>query len=244
MQNIQSLQSVRAIGTSSVRNTSLTYGNAIAVASASSQYAGRSSLSNGVTTNISCSCWYKPTNFAATARLVSNGNNDGQEGWDLNVDTSGVFNINLQFTAAGSSGVTLSAGTWYQLGFTRAGSGTAWQLYVNGQAQGTPITNNQNTTSGFFTVGAWRSGGGTAGSFANGVIDEVRVYERQLSGAEMLTLYNRASDPTISDISTSSIRGLWKFNETSGTTYADSSGNTFDLTGVNTPTLVTGIVAV
>lgn len=219
-------------------------GNALQIVAASSQYAGLTNFSS-VQSNVSFGCWYKPTSIGNRQDIFHNGKNDGQEGYMLYIDSAGVFKMDLIFTATGSSGITLSAGTWYHLVVARGGTGTGWQMYVNGVAQGTPITNDQNTATTFLTIGAERSGAGAASNFANGLIDDLRIYERQLSAAEILAWYTHSTAPnSTNDISSANLVAWWKLDETGGTTAVDSSGNSRTATLVNTPTYITGQVQI
>lgn len=66
------------------------------------------------------------------------------------------------------------------------------------------------------TGGMYVSRHKNGGSHHNGLIDDVRIYRRALSGAE------------ISAIITATPAAYWKLDESEGTTAADSSGNGFD----------------
>lgn len=57
------------------------------------------------------------------------------------------------------------------------------------------------------------------GGWFNGKIDEVRVYNRALSASEISTLYNYHISPP-----SSGLVARWKFDESGGTTAADSAG--------------------
>jgi hypothetical protein len=60
------------------------------------------------------------------------------------------------------------------------------RAYVNGAPYGTPQTINLPATSSPLQVGAWIFGNNNADYFS-GTIDEVRVYGRALSQAEVAT---------------------------------------------------------
>lgn len=83
----------------------------------------------------------------------------------------------------------------------------------------------------------------------DGKIDEVRVYNRVLSPAEIRALYDRASSATKLNVSqntrqTSGLVGLWSFNgpDVSGTTASDRSGNGNHGTLTNGPVVTEGKV--
>lgn len=143
---------------------------------------------------------------------------------------------------------TISTGTWTHVALTRSGSTVT--AYVNGVAGGTatygttlsfancrlyigidPQTTCDDTT-GVSTV----FGGGL-----NGNIDDPRVYSRALSAEELLAVVNNPGTITTSPVGTSKpttsfsseekgvIPSVYlKFDETSGTTAQDSSGNNND----------------
>ena len=92
---------------------------------------------------------------------------------------------------------TPSLNTWYHVAVTfNAGSVT---FYVNGVQQGTTQSAvvsslNQSDTNSFF-AGAYSTTGGTSpnAAFFDGKMDEVGVWSRALSGAEISQLYNSGS---------------------------------------------------
>jgi len=101
-------------------------------------------------------------------------------------------------------------GNWHYILFTHDGNGNL-EIFFDGvsEATETGVGDSVSSSDNVF-IGA-QSGG--ANGF-NGAIDEVRVYNRALSAAEIKMLYNRGGPV-----------GHWKFDEGSGTTAYDSSGN-------------------
>lgn len=217
------------------------YGNACSL-NGTTQYFGRAIVST-VSDNLTIAAWVKLTaNTASNQAIYQNGENDGN-GYVLLVRGSGSSNklrIDLSFVAGLDSSTSITAGSWYHVAATR-NAGT-WQLYINGAADGGTIGNAPNGPAGNTTVGASRSSGGTASSFLGGLIDEVRFYSRALSASEITALYNQAAAPS-TIVSSASLQGQWKFDETSGNA-ADSSGNSRTLTNNNTATYTTGIAAI
>jgi|GEM_PF-1517910 type II secretory pathway pseudopilin PulG len=100
--------------------------------------------------------------------------------------------------SGGGSGVsvtgntTLNFGTWYYVAAVFNGVSTTLSVYVNGQSDATPLTTS-------FTQCATNIGNPRIGSFDfswasykdtwTGLIDDVRVYNRALSAAEISQLY-------------------------------------------------------
>jgi hypothetical protein len=112
---------------------------------------------------------------------------------DLVGDGLGGFGVGLvspfhggtQFHAPAGE---LTPGDWRHVAFTRDASGN-WVLYVDGLPVASGSTNPAGTTTGFnVQVAAGESAG----------IDQLLVYGRQLSAAEVLLLYNGGAglDPT------------------------------------------------
>ncbi len=106
---------------------------------------------------------------------------------------------------AGFRGNTvLATGVWYHVAATWDGSTV--RIYVNGVLNNTPAS--RTGTIGVDTRPAYIGGRSGADQF-DGMIHEVRLYDRALSQADITHLYGSI--------------GHWKLAETSGTTAADSS---------------------
>jgi len=107
----------------------------------------------------------------------------------------------------GSNAVALNQ--WNHIAYTSNGTNSA--IYVNGTQVGSNGTGGANFTS---TAPIW-IGMAVGNTYAfKGTIDEVGVYNRVLSPAEISQQYNP------------SLRGQWRFNEGAGSTASDTSGIT------------------
>jgi len=109
------------------------------------------------------------------------------------------------------STTTPATGTWYHLVATWDSASGA-KMYVNG------ILEDTDTSLPTFSIAQASAYIGTqAGTlrFLNGVVDETRIYNRALSPKEVSDLYNWAPGPV----------GYWNFDEKTGTTTYDTSGN-------------------
>jgi len=123
----------------------------------------------------------------------------------------------VEFIAKSEGGVyyTISPlyGTWIHV----AGryDGECLRLYVNGVERGTPkqLTDGLGSTITPLKIGrlAYEDVG-----YFHGIIDEVRIYNRALSPEEIRYHYNRGRPVA-----------HWRFDEGSGTTTYDSSGNEY-----------------
>ncbi len=87
--------------------------------------------------------------------------------------------------ATTASAVYVEPETWYHAGFVvHEGGGTdTVQMYVNGVAEGAATQLGMETCGGAFYLGAHK--GLAAGTMWTGVLDDVRIYNRALSEAEL-----------------------------------------------------------
>lgn len=173
--------------------------------------------------NFTACAWVYPTSFGSgnTAILKNGETGVGNGGYFLFLTSSGDFKVSLTGTATTlDSGVTLSLNTWTHLAFIR-NSGTC-QCYVNGVAQGSSNSGTPNGIQSSTTVGCqYSTSTSTFNDFFNGIIDDVRIYDRVLTSLE---LSNLASNVWPDLTATTSLKVYWKFDETSGQP-ADSSSN-------------------
>lgn len=85
----------------------------------------------------------------------------------------------------GGTNPTISQGSWHHFVITRR-SGIVY-AYIDGGIYGTSIANTYDfsaESSQPFYLGK------CASSYINGIINDARIYNRSLSTAEILTLYN------------------------------------------------------
>lgn len=100
----------------------------------------------------------------------------------------------LDFTSYPSSGVFLAQspfspvpGQWYHLAMTKAG--TTYTIYVNGVEVGSQVeTSPISDAIAPLTIGQAENIG-----FMHGAVDEVSIYNRALSQAELLSIFNAAN---------------------------------------------------
>ncbi|MBP9758376.1 prepilin-type N-terminal cleavage/methylation domain-containing protein [Candidatus Dojkabacteria bacterium] len=109
-------------------------------------------------------------------------------------------------------------------------NGANCKIYINGELKatypispgGAVLTNNYELWFGNNSQYTFRSW--------DGKMDDIRIYNRALSDTEVQALYNYAPEPL----------AHWKFDEGSGIAAADSSGNAYNGTIVNSPAWVIG----
>ncbi len=97
-----------------------------------------------------------------------------------------IFNGTTHVVLSSSA---FTSGVWQHWACTF--DGATWQVYLNGSADGSPLTDSTAPphTAKDFGIGAVTTTG-APGNFFNGSIDDVRVYNRALSGAEITSIYN------------------------------------------------------
>src|SRR6476620_391812 len=129
--------------------------------------------------------------------------------------------------ASGFSGGTAFDGSWHSIAFRR--NGTAFELFVDGTRVATTTatlatgsTCNRTTLMHMLT-------GETTG-YAKGSIQHAAIWDTALSDSEIMAIQTARFAAVILATEPANLKGYWKCDETSGTTLADSSGNSKNLT--------------
>jgi hypothetical protein len=144
-----------------------------------------------LTNNFTLSAWlYANPDSNTNYSIISTNpyNTDGRDWW-LHRQRSGLSN-NLSFQVRGGSQIVSStpigSGAWYNVAFTL--NGGVGKLYINGALSSTSSSFG-SITAGNSAISIGRNtGAGT--STTDGTIDDVRIYNRPLSDAEIAALYN------------------------------------------------------
>jgi endo-beta-N-acetylglucosaminidase D len=171
---------------------------------------------------LSMEAWVKVNSFKTGAPFISSimGIEDGNNVALLRLGDSGVAPDKLQFTVRTTSssrqvaGTTaLAPNTWYHVAAVY--DGAALRLYLNGVLENSAVAVNPVTANATFTIGR---------NYANsrcldGSIDEVRVWKRALSQAEIQANACQVS-PSAPDL-----EGYWRCDEATGTITADATGH-------------------
>jgi hypothetical protein len=199
--------------------------------------------------NLSGCAWIYPESLPTFGTIISKGP------WQFEVRTGGYLtfwvdaspNDGRWNTPAGA----IPTNAWQHVCFSYNRSISSDPiLYVNGLSiqvteDQTPTGSIASDASSNVYIGAWT---GPAEHF-DGPIDEVRLYNRILTAAEIKSLYDRGAPDKTNTSGTqaqgtgrldSGLAGYWKLDENTGTSAADAStnGNTGTLT--NGPTWTTG----
>jgi len=91
---------------------------------------------------------------------------------------------------------TLTANTWYHVAFTRSGNGAnnTNRIYINGQPNVTDVSSTTVALSNAnLTIGSIESSSGSANYYFNGNIDEVSLFNRELTAAQIKLIYDANS---------------------------------------------------
>jgi hypothetical protein len=151
---------------------------------------------------ITVSAWIKVSSSVAQRAVIAEKWYDGSvRGYGIEITNQNCpFQIAFRYSDVNSgngehtacSGVTPAVGTWYFVTATYDAALGLATIYVNGVADGT----NQDTASNSLEqptsplgIGA-ANDGGTWNYLFPGTIDDVRIYNRALSGAEVQQLYD------------------------------------------------------
>jgi hypothetical protein len=187
-----------------------------------------SAASESLGGNSTISFWLKNAAYSGTATGVADitlfqiGDGNGK----IQVDTgwSGYFTYVCGWNSGYQSNDSVSwgdwgytnhghvQGQWNHYAFVKKAADGLIQIYRNGKivaqkedATGQNMYDALNSSTDFFTIGAWRWSGGVGGYYI-GSMDDFRLYNRALSQAEILTLANVASlhQPVLSSANVSS----------------------------------------
>jgi hypothetical protein len=168
------------------------YGDALNFSGVNNDVACGNSLTDPVVFTLTA--WIKPTaGFSGDQDIIARGPGGNSGGWELKIVGGAIVvgaSFSDQWRSLGQSGVIVS-GQWQMV--TGTWNGTYLSLYVNGVlvAQSTNLSayTRQLSTSEVW-IGSWVG----AYNFFGGIIDEVQIYNRALSAAEIQTLYQKNPD--------------------------------------------------
>jgi len=209
----------------------------------------------------SISGWVKPADTGATFkfRFIRKAPFSTSNGWEYIIGTnaSGLLNFliygNNSSTRIGKSpSVAITSTAWQHWAFTYDGTGSTtgtnsgMKIYVNGVEASSYIDSNNGTYTGMTNGSAPLSYGVAWGSsgldYAEGLIDEVAIFNVELTGPQVAAIYNGGTPNNILPLSPV----LWSRFESLTTnagvvTTADSSGNGLTGTVKNGAVLSTNV---
>jgi hypothetical protein len=210
------------------------------------------SFGNGGTdTPFSISFWVYINTIHSTANILIAKHNTGQAEYDIGLYPSGklffVLDSNLSENYIGRRyNTALATGQWYHIVATYSGSKTTAgiKIYINDIRR-----DDTDNTSGSYVgmnngTGKFIIGGREIKDYAaQATFDEVAIWNKELSQAEVDSLWNTGSglcgNITTSPYNTNLV-GAWHLDEGTGTTPQDFSGNAYHGSFVGSPTWATG----
>jgi hypothetical protein len=183
--------------------------------------------------DFSISAWVRLTSKANDAYIFSQGFDQGAglsvkyspntDKWCMHIqpptgnsrsaDTLGPLPQN---TACSDAVPQLNVWTHVVAQYAFGASSSGLSLIVNGGPSSAATVISSQQPGGNLEIGRVRTLFGVSLAFWPGDVDDLRIYDRPLRQGEITDLMGSASNATAS--------GTWSFNETSGTTAADSSG--------------------
>ena len=173
-----------------------------------------------LTNEFTFAAWVWRDTYTRTAweTIYSAGGTDGQY-WDLDLWTNGGPFIRPD---DGSGNVfangQIPLNTWTHITLVKrdtASNNVDW--YFNGQYESTKTAPQTLTSNGDKTLGNRKEG--AYDHPLHGRLDDVRMYDRPLSSAEIATLYNSTRPPAL--LNDLSLVGYWPLNEPAGSTIAN-----------------------
>jgi hypothetical protein len=182
-----------------------------------------------VTGSYTIEAWIRPSTFSFLRGIVSKYHSPNSRGPILRLTPTSPY-TGIDAAEFSSSNGLLTANTWYHVASVISGSNVS--IYINGSlaASGTTSYVTQ-ANSDPLRIGVDYLTDGNR--YWSGYIDEVRIWNTALSSGTISTWRNQlvtASHPNYSNL-----KGYWKFDEGSGTSATDGSGNG------NTGTLMNGV---
>jgi len=146
---------------------------------------------------LTVSTWINGSSYAKAMNMIVCGDKKNLDFcWGLRIDHS----VAKFFIRAGNyyaaTGPTVSANQWYHVVgvWDRTGGTNNLRIYADSSLEGTATVNaDMDADTIYATIG--RLYYPTVNQYFNGLIDDVRIYNRVLSETEITTLYNEAAGP-------------------------------------------------
>jgi len=186
------------------------------------------------TNSVSLATWIKASNTSAQPFIIDSRSTWGGTLAGITLSTTATTHYATIRLADGAIGPYEFAGTtsilddeWHHVVGVIDRDQKKVFIYVDGQLQGNHDLNSAlGSLSGSTAMHFGLKGTADSATNAlNGTLDETRIYNRALKPDEVEKLYRFAPGPV----------GYWKMDEGSGTSTADSSGNGYTATIVNSP---------
>jgi choline-sulfatase len=152
-------------------------------------YVGLPNIVNPSATNFTVVAWVKlDVSAGSNSQIILQQEGTTGRSWLYRRSSDGKLATFLGNVATLSSG-TITTGSWYHVAVVN--NGGAVQLYFNGQPDGSASRTLESAT-GNMRVGRHKTPD-TVNEEWDGIIDQVRIYNRALTAAEVLGLYDSGS---------------------------------------------------
>jgi len=143
---------------------------------------------------------------------------------------SGTFSTNISGCGDFATQANYLRNSWYHVVVTNdvTGNSALVSLYLNGISKGSVTKSNPEPSNENYLLGRAR----VAGNYLDGLIDDVRIYNRALSASDVQALYNlEKPGAVLTDDNFTTARDLWFSNQASALdTYGHISN--WDVSGV------------
>jgi len=145
---------------------------------------------------ITMSCWVKTNNASTHQYLISKGRDyTTNQGYHIDIPNNkprGLFRLSNNTNCAPQTIDNIESGVWYHLASTY--DGTIGKIYVNGILVNSMTMLGEIGTSSTNLILGCHSPSPPTWYKLNGILDEVRIFDRLLSDAEILQLYQNSSE--------------------------------------------------
>ena len=151
-------------------------------------------LNFGASDSFSVSFWLKPNVLAGVGTFVAKIAISLADGWRFHNNSGNTVRFFVRETGGDDTNTyvsaTMTAGKWtHVVGVVNRSNNTVY-LYFDGVSVGTPANisgvGDLSTTGTNLHIGSYRV---ASGDYANGSLDDVRIYNRVLSAGEVQKLY-------------------------------------------------------
>ncbi len=161
-----------------------------------------------ITSAITISAWVN-SRVVTGKNIITKFDNNADEAWQVLFSGSDKFDFGISDTAGFGDSTNLRSiqtilpNQWYHLLATY--DGTEMRLYINGI-----LDNNVTPSNGLRGNNQpVRIGADEDGSFLDGSIDEVRIYNSSLSPAEVTSLFNQGREETLGSVAIPNLVSYW-----------------------------------
>ena len=147
---------------------------------------------NNIGTIFTVSTWVNPSAIPNNSQWFTVGSDQTGQGWGITLGTASsntlVGAMVIGGVAYNSPSYTASTGNWYNVILIR--NGTTASFYVNGTQVGSSFIVPSGNVRSYGNAPTYIGDVYSYNNYYNGIIDDVRIYNRALSAQEVVDLYN------------------------------------------------------